>query len=71
MKSYISFNISIKQRPNFVNYKNGTNNSYSDGDNDNNSNDNSNIGNNNNDKGDNTKKIYIQDKPSILVYHGI
>lgn len=59
MKSYISFNIGIKERAYFVNYKNGTNNSYSDNNSNNNSNGDSNISSDSNNKGKSTKKIHI------------
>lgn len=73
MESDISFNISIKQNGNVISYRNSKNNDDSDS----NSNSDSNIYKDGNSDGDsandsyNIKKTYTQDKPAILVNHGI
>lgn len=79
MKSYISINTTIKQRANFVTYKNSINNGNSNGNsngdndgdsdsgNDGDSDDDTNSDSNGHNEGDSIQKIRTKDKPGTLV----
>lgn len=71
IKSDVSFNITIKQRANFIIYKNSTKNNDSNNNSNNNS-DNNDDGNSNgdtngNNKGDSIKNKHTQDEPGALI----